>query len=140
MVLELTESAVTSDVGKVLENLARLRMKGFGLSIDDYGTGYSSMQQLTRIAFTELKIDKSFVMNASKQKSARVILESSLEMARKLNMATVAEGVETRVELDLLSQLRCDLAQGYFIARPMEYATYLAWIRDWKPPDTQVPA
>lgn len=131
MVLELTESAATTDIGKVLENLARLRMKGFGLSIDDYGTGYSSMQQLTRIAFTELKIDQSFVMNASKQESARVILESSLDMAKKLNITSVAEGIETQTDWNLLRQLGCSLAQGYFIARPMEAGAYLNWVRGW---------
>ena len=132
MVLEITESAATTEVGKVLENLARLRMKGFGLSIDDYGTGYSSMQQLTRIAFTELKIDQSFVMNAAKQESARVILGSSLDMAKKLNITAVAEGVETQADWNLLRQLGCDVAQGYFIARPMESGAYLDWVRDWK--------
>ena len=131
MVLELTESAVTSDVGKVLEILARLRMKGFGLSIDDYGTGYSSMQQLTRVAFTELKIDQSFVLNAAKQTSSRVILESSLEMARRLKITSVAEGVETQADWDLLAALRCDLAQGYFIARPMTYAALMDWTKHW---------
>jgi EAL domain-containing protein (putative c-di-GMP-specific phosphodiesterase class I)/signal transduction histidine kinase/PleD family two-component response regulator len=128
MVLEVTESAATIDIGKALENLARLRMQGFGLSIDDYGTGYSSMQQLTRIAFTELKIDQSFVMNAAKQQSARVILESSLEMAKKLNIASVAEGVETRADVALLRQLGCDMAQGYFIARPMEGTVFMEWL------------
>lgn len=131
MILEVTESAATTEVGTALENLARLRMKGFGLSIDDYGTGYSSMQQLTRIAFTELKIDQSFVLNALKQSSARVILESSLDMARKLNMTSVAEGVETQADLNLLCQLNCDMAQGYFIARPMEYSKFQGWIEDW---------
>ena len=132
MVLEVTESAATTDVGKALENLARLRMKGFGLSIDDYGTGYSSMQQLTRIAFTELKIDQSFVTSAGKNESARVILESSVGMAKKLNIAAVAEGVETQEDWDLLRQLGCELVQGYFIAKPMEAASLLDWIRDWK--------
>jgi EAL domain-containing protein (putative c-di-GMP-specific phosphodiesterase class I)/ActR/RegA family two-component response regulator len=130
MILEVTESAATTDVGKVLESLARLRMKGFGLSIDDYGTGYSSMQQLTRIAFTELKIDQSFVMNAAKNNSARVILESSLKMAKKLNITSVAEGVESQLDYDLLCKLHCDMVQGYFIARPMHYADLLNWIRD----------
>ncbi|MEO8143983.1 MAG: EAL domain-containing response regulator [Betaproteobacteria bacterium] len=132
MILEVTESAAAADTGKALENLSRLRMKGFGISIDDYGTGYSSMQQLTRIAFTELKIDQSFVLNASKQKSAAVILESNLEMARKLKVRAVAEGVETREDYALLQRLGCDLAQGYFIARPMEAAAFPAWVRDWK--------
>jgi len=127
MILELTESSATTEVSKALENLARLRMKGFGLSIDDYGTGYSSMQQLTRIAFTELKIDQSFVANAAKQESARVILESSLDMARKLNITAVAEGVETQADRDLLRQLGCGLAQGYFFAKPMPSANLLTW-------------
>jgi EAL domain-containing protein (putative c-di-GMP-specific phosphodiesterase class I) len=131
IVLEVTESSATTEVGKALENLARLRMKGFGLSIDDYGTGYSSMQQLTRIAFTELKIDQSFVANAARQESARVILESSLGMARKLNITAVAEGVETQADWNLLRELGCDLAQGYFVAKPMEAGAYLDWVRDW---------
>jgi EAL domain-containing protein (putative c-di-GMP-specific phosphodiesterase class I) len=132
MVLEVTESAATTDVARALENLARLRMKGFGLSIDDYGTGYSSMQQLSRIAFTELKIDQSFVANATKQESARVILASSLDMAKKLNITSVAEGVETQADWNLLRQLGCDIAQGYFIARPMEAGLFPDWVRDWK--------
>ena len=135
IVLEVTESSATTQVGKALENLARLRMKGFGLSIDDYGTGYSSMQQLTRIAFTELKIDQSFVANAAKTESARVILESSLGMAKKLKIDSVAEGVETQEDWNLLRKLGCDVAQGYFIARPMEGAGYLDWTRTWKQPD-----
>ena len=129
VVLEVTESAATTHLGKVLENLSRLRMKGFGLSIDDYGTGYSSMQQLTRIPFTELKIDQSFVRNASTQPSNRAMLESSLEMAAKLKIAAVAEGVETQADWDLLLELGCPLGQGYFIARPMQAAEFLRWLR-----------
>ena len=132
MVLEITESAATTDLAKVLENLARLRVKGFGLSIDDYGTGYSSMQQLSRIAFTELKIDQAFVANAAREASTRVILASSLDMARKLNIDAVAEGVETRDDWDLLLQLGCGLAQGYLVARPMQAATFEGWLNDWK--------
>jgi len=129
MILEVTESAATSDVGVALENLARLRMKGFGLSIDDYGTGYSSMRQLTRIAFTELKVDQSFVTNAGKENSARVILESSLKLARKLGITSVAEGVETPDGMQLLRRLNCDVAQGFFIARPMEGTMFRDWVR-----------
>ena len=134
IVLELTESAAATNFGHALEALARLRMKGFGLSIDDYGTGYSSMQQLMRIAFTELKVDQSFVTNAAHHPVARVMLESSLDMAHKLGITCVAEGVETQTDFDLLRQLGCDMAQGYFIARPMDHATFLATVRDWKPP------
>ncbi len=131
VVMEVTESALTTDVGHTLENLARLRMKGFGLSIDDYGTGYSSMQQLIRIAFTELKIDQSFVANAGRQESARVILEASLGMARKLNICSVAEGVETQADWDMLLQLDCHTVQGYHVARPMPAEEYLDWVVNW---------
>jgi len=131
MTLEVTETTAMTDMARVLENLARLRIKGFGLSIDDYGTGYSSLQQLSRIPFTELKIDQSFVMNASAKEACRAILESSLDIAQKLGLKAVAEGVETRADWDLLKGLGCDVAQGYFIARPMEAAKIAAWAAAW---------
>jgi EAL domain-containing protein (putative c-di-GMP-specific phosphodiesterase class I)/FixJ family two-component response regulator len=134
IILEVTESAAMTEVPRALENLARLRMRGFRLSIDDYGTGYSSMQQLTRIAFTELKIDQSFVMSALDNETSKVILESSIDMARKLNIKSVAEGVETRAHWDLLQALGCDIAQGYFIARPMPGADVAEWAAQWKAP------
>jgi len=129
VVFEVTESAAASDPGRALENLSRLRMRGFGLSIDDYGTGYSSMQRLSRVPFTELKIDQSFVNNATTQVSSRAVVESSLEMAQKLGILAVAEGVETQAQWDLLLALGCPLAQGYFVARPMDAGEFLAWIR-----------
>ena len=135
IVLEVTESAAVGNVGGTLETLARLRIRGFRLSIDDYGTGYSSMQQLARIAFTELKVDQSFVLSALDVKASRVILESSLDMARKLGVRSVAEGVETRAHWDLLLSLGCDIAQGYFIARPMDAAAFAQWAKEWAPPN-----
>lgn len=132
MILEITESATTRDIGHLLENLARLRMKGFGLSIDDYGTGYSSLQQLMRIPFTELKIDKSFVMGAARNGHAKVILESSLRMAKSLNLHSVAEGVETEEDWTLLQAMGCDQAQGYLIARPMNAESFDQWLTSWE--------
>jgi EAL domain-containing protein (putative c-di-GMP-specific phosphodiesterase class I) len=129
IVFEVTESAMASDLGRALENLSRLRMRGFGLSIDDYGTGYASMQQLTRVAFTELKIDQSFVKGAAGPNANRAVLESSLEMAGKLHIPSVAEGVESKREWDLLHDLGCDLAQGYYIARPMDSVAFMNWLR-----------
>jgi EAL domain-containing protein (putative c-di-GMP-specific phosphodiesterase class I)/CheY-like chemotaxis protein len=129
IIFEVTESAAAGDLGRSLENLARLRMKGFGLSIDDYGTGYSSMERLTRVPFTELKIDQTFVKNASSQSTSRAVLESSLEMALKLGIMAVAEGVESRSEWELVRNLGCPLAQGYFVARPMEAGEFLGWAR-----------
>jgi EAL domain-containing protein (putative c-di-GMP-specific phosphodiesterase class I)/AmiR/NasT family two-component response regulator len=124
---EVTESAAAGNLGKALENLLRLRMKGFGLSIDDYGTGYSSMERLARVPFTELKIDQSFVQNAHIQPGSRAMLESSLEMAQKLGIVAVAEGVENQAEWNLLQTLGCPLAQGYFIAKPMDGYRFLEW-------------
>jgi EAL domain-containing protein (putative c-di-GMP-specific phosphodiesterase class I) len=135
IVLEITESAAMADVGKALENLTRLRMKHFLLSIDDYGTGYSSMQQLSRIPFSELKIDQSFVLSALEKESSKVILSSSLDMARKLGLKAVAEGVETRAHWNLLQSLGCDIAQGYFIAKPMEAGAFEGWAQQWRPPE-----
>ena len=126
---EVTESAAAGNLGKALENLSRLRMKGFGLSIDDYGTGYSSMERLARIPFTELKIDKSFVQKAQGDASNRAILESCLEMAQKLRIVAVAEGVETQAQWNLLRDSGCHQAQGYFIAKPMDLFGYLDWLR-----------
>ncbi len=132
MVLEITESAAATDTARALENLARLRMLGFGLSIDDYGTGYSSMQQLSRIAFTELKIDRAFVAESLSDEATRVILASSLDMARKLHIHAVAEGVESPADWALLQQLGCDMAQGYLIGRPMEAERFQGWVGDWR--------
>lgn len=123
--LEITEAASMTEAAQALENLARLRMRGFGLSIDDYGTGYSSMQQLTRIPFSELKIDASFIKNVATDKALRIIVESSIEMARKLQVKSVAEGVESQADWDVLQGMGCDAAQGYFIARPMDLTALL---------------
>jgi EAL domain-containing protein (putative c-di-GMP-specific phosphodiesterase class I) len=128
VVLEVTESALASNLGAALETLSRLRLRGFGLAIDDFGTGYSSLQQLSRIPFTELKIDQSFVHGAAGNDSRRVILKSSLEMARDLGIVAVAEGVESQADWDLLVDSGCDLAQGYFVARPMAYGAFVDWM------------
>ena len=130
-VLEITESAAMTDVAHALENLARLCMNGFALSIDDYGTGYSSMQQLTRIAFSELKIDQSFVKDFSDSPSMGVIVESSIDMARKLGMKSVAEGVETQQDWDTLNKIGADAAQGYYIAKPMDLAAFHHFIENY---------
>lgn len=131
IVLEITESAAMTDVAPALENLARLRMKGFGLSIDDYGTGYASMQQLTRVAFTELKIDQSFVNEFSTNHALRIIVESSIDMAHKLQVKSVAEGVETQQDWDLLKTMQCDTAQGYFIAKPMNLSSFVDFCAEY---------
>lgn len=120
IVLEITESAAMTDAARALENLTRLCMHGFTLSIDDYGTGYSSMQQLTRIPFGELKIDQSFIKDFSENKSLGIVVESSIDMAHKLRIKCAAEGIETKQDWEILKSLGCDVGQGYFIAKPMD--------------------
>jgi EAL domain-containing protein (putative c-di-GMP-specific phosphodiesterase class I)/FixJ family two-component response regulator len=127
LILEITESALVSDLAGALATLGRLRLKGYSLSIDDYGTGFSSMQQLSRLPFTELKIDRSFVNHANEKWQLRTILESAIGMGRRLGLSTVAEGVETQQELELLRALGCEYAQGYLIAPPMSAAKLLPW-------------
>jgi EAL domain-containing protein (putative c-di-GMP-specific phosphodiesterase class I) len=128
VVLEVTESAAMSDIGAGLENLTRLRMKGFGLSIDDYGTGFSSMQQLSRIPFSELKIDRSFVSSADRDEKLRVMIETSLMLASKLKLKFIAEGVETAAEWETLKALGCYAAQGYYVSRPLDGDAFVEWL------------
>ena len=124
LILEVTETAAMTEIAPALENLARLRMHGFGLSVDDYGTGFSNLRQLTRVPFTELKIDQGFVKNCTTNPSSLAIVESSVQMARRLNLRSVGEGVETQAEWDTLKAIGCDMAQGYFIAKPMQQSLF----------------
>lgn len=131
VIVEVTESTLAKDMSVTLDILTRMRLKGFGLSIDDFGTGFSSMEQLHQIPFTELKIDRSFVHQASNNKASRAILESSIALAKKLNISCVAEGVETQEDWDLIALLGCESVQGYFTARPMPVSDFPAWARDY---------
>ncbi|WP_062269681.1 GGDEF/EAL domain-containing response regulator [Endozoicomonas arenosclerae] len=131
LILEITESSLIQNAAKALESLARLKMKGFSLSIDDFGTGYSSMQQLNRIPFSELKIDRSFVQGACDDKTRKAIIEANIGLAHTLKMSTVAEGIETADEWQLLNELNCDMAQGYFIAKPMPVSELDSWESSW---------
>ena len=129
IILEVTETGVTKDLAIALDVLTRLRLKGFGLSIDDFGIGYSSFEQLGRIPFTEMKLDRSFVNRGTQDSAARAILESSMAMAQKLELTTVAEGVETESELELMRDLGCESVQGYLIARPMPVEELILWLQ-----------
>ncbi|BCK87559.1 regulator of RpoS [Sideroxyarcus emersonii] len=132
VVLEITESSAMTDMASALENLARLCMNGFSLSIDDYGTGYSSLQQLTRIAFSELKIDQSFVKDFADNDALRIVVESSIDMAHKLRVKSVAEGVETQQDWEALKGIGCDTVQGYFIAKPMDARAFHDFVANYK--------
>lgn len=132
LTLEVTESRLMEDVLAPLDVLTRLRLNRISLSIDDFGTGHSSLTQLRNIPFNELKIDQSFVHGAEKDNTRRVMFTASLGIARQLNMKTVAEGVEDRADWDFLRLQGCDLAQGYFVARPMLAGDLNAWLAVWE--------
>ena len=131
---EITESRLMEHLSVALDILGRMSLKRFNLSIDDFGTGYSSMEQLQRIPFSELKIDRAFVHDAAKEASALAILESSVLLAKKLNMTVVAEGVETQQDWDVAVRVGCDQIQGYFVAKPLPYPQLVKWMKD---PDIQ---
>jgi EAL domain-containing protein (putative c-di-GMP-specific phosphodiesterase class I) len=116
----------------VLEVLTRLRLKRFRLSIDDFGTGYSSLAQLRDISFDELKVDLSFVHGAGHDPKMQAIVEGSQRIAQQLGMTVVAEGVEDREDWDFIRGAHCDLAQGYFIAKPMPHDELLGWLDHWR--------
>jgi EAL domain-containing protein (putative c-di-GMP-specific phosphodiesterase class I)/CheY-like chemotaxis protein len=131
VIFEVTEGVAATHFVNVMENLARLRIKGFGISIDDYGTGYSSVQQLSRIPYTELKLDRSFMPGAAHKPTLRAILESAIGLAKKMGLTSVAEGVEREEEWVLLKSLGCDMAQGFYVAPPMPPDEFAGWYRNW---------
>jgi EAL domain-containing protein (putative c-di-GMP-specific phosphodiesterase class I)/FixJ family two-component response regulator len=127
VILEVTETMATRDTARKLENLSRLRMNGFGLSIDDFGTGYSSMERLSRVPFTELKVDQAFVKTAASRPSSRAIVEASVQIAHRLGIPAVAEGVETYADWELMLSMGCEIAQGYYVARAMSASDFVEW-------------
>ena len=130
VVLEITETSLLRELSVALGVLTRLRLRGFGLSLDDYGTGFSSMQQLARIPFTELKIDRSFVHGVHERESVQVMLRSALEMAKRLGLNTVAEGVESVEDWRLLHEYGCTFVQGWLMAKAMPAAQLADWVRN----------
>ena len=135
VMLEITERSVMVDGANMLGVLARLRLKGFGLSVDDFGTGYSSLLQLSQVPFTELKIDQAFVSGAEKLPRKRAMIEASLDLARKLGLLVVAEGVETVDEWRMLSELGCEVAQGYLVSQPVPAGQLQEAIGRWRRPE-----
>ncbi|TAN70406.1 MAG: EAL domain-containing protein [Methylobacter sp.] len=132
IVLEVTESRLMKSLSAPLEILTRLCLKRFSLSIDDFGTGHSSLSQLRDIPFNELKVDQGFVHGAADNVTLRAICCASLSLAQQMGMKTVAEGVEDQADWDFLRSTSCDLAQGYFIAKPMSAAEIPGWIKAWE--------
>ncbi|NDV01032.1 EAL domain-containing response regulator [Pseudoroseicyclus tamaricis] len=127
--LELTETATMDNRRAALERLTQLRLRGFGLAIDDFGRGYSSLMQLHDLPFSKIKIDKHFVATCDTRRDARAIITAIVALAGALELKTVAEGVERQEEWQTVAGLGCDEVQGYLLGRPMPGADAVAWLR-----------
>lgn len=128
-VLEITENAIASEISTAIAALAKLRLKGFNIAIDDYGTGFANAQQLSRVPATELKIDRILVDNVTTKPQQQAILKSTISLAKDLNLITVAEGVEHFEDFLFLRNLDVDLVQGYYFAKPMDKDQLAKWLQ-----------
>ena len=126
--LELTESTAATNPSHAARTIRQLNAMGIKVSIDDFGTGFSTMEQLRRIPFNELKVDQSFVHGATHNHVSHAILESSLNLAKKLAIKTVAEGVENQTDFDLVKTLGYHIIQGYMFAKPMPMEDFCGWM------------
>ncbi len=129
-VLEVTEHGVVARLFNTIENVLRLRLRGFSVSIDDYGTGHSTMSQLQRLPFSELKIDKSFIDRLPNCAKSRSIVASTIELAHRLGLNAVAEGVETPDQSRTLAEMGCGSVQGFLLARPMNIGALRDFLTD----------
>jgi diguanylate cyclase (GGDEF)-like protein/PAS domain S-box-containing protein len=133
--LEITESTMLTDPARTKLVLDKLASMGLSLSIDDFGTGYSSLAYLSRLPVSEIKIDRSFVINMETRENDAVIVRSTIDLARNLGLQVVAEGVETERAWETLNTLGCTQAQGYYLSRPLPADQLAAWIKEWKSGD-----
>lgn len=131
LIFEITEGMFMDQPQLQLDTLARLRIKGIRLSVDDFGVGNACMAMIRDLPFDELKIDQSFVHGASEDPALRAVLAASLQLARDLGMKAVGEGVANRADWELLAQSGCDMAQGYFVGRPMPGNSLESWLPVW---------
>jgi EAL domain-containing protein (putative c-di-GMP-specific phosphodiesterase class I) len=118
VIVEITETA-SQQIVKLLDTLTRVRLKGFKLSLDDFGVGFSSLAQLQQLPFSEVKVDRIFVRRLVEEKDSRIITRAIINLAHELGLKVVAEGVESAAALQILVDFGCDSAQGFFVARPV---------------------
>jgi diguanylate cyclase (GGDEF)-like protein len=141
LTLELTESAIMADPSRAIATLTALQALGVALAIDDFGTGYSSMAYLEQLPIHQLKIDKSFVRKMTAGSTVAAIVRSCIELGQNLGLSVIAEGVETADVWNQLTDLNCDQAQGYYLARPMPASALMIWLSKRRTtPGSQLPA
>jgi EAL domain-containing protein (putative c-di-GMP-specific phosphodiesterase class I) len=136
--LEITESAIMADPVRAYRLLTELAAVGVKLAIDDFGTGYSSLAYLKNLPVDQLKIDRSFVLHMHDDLNDAIIVRSVIDLGHNLGLQTVAEGIEDLETWEQLTNLGCDSAQGYFLARPMPAAQFAEWLRDVSPAMGQI--
>lgn len=132
LTVEVTESCLMKDLVSPLDNLLRLRLRKIGLSIDDFGTGGANLSQLRDLPFTELKLDLSFIQRAIASPRDQTIMLHTIELAKKIGLITVAEGLEKKEHWDLVTSMGCDMAQGFLLARPMPGEKVEQWAKTWR--------
>lgn len=128
--IEITETDAMTDLASVIENTGRIRMLGFNIAIDDFGTAYSSLFQLSRIPFSELKIERAFVTGVDQDSGKQAVVAACAQLGVSLGLHVVAEGVETAAELEYVTRVGCAQIQGYLVARPMPASEALEWLRN----------
>ncbi|MCG7529869.1 EAL domain-containing protein [Psychrobium sp. MM17-31] len=138
--LEVTESAVVDNPEAAIALLRRFKEDGFKISIDDYGTGYSSLAQLKQLPVNELKIDKSFVQKLESDEDDQIIVRSTIELAHNMGLSVVAEGIEDEYSLHWLAKHGCELAQGYYISRPQPSEKLTPWLKEEKEYNLEISA
>lgn len=132
LVLEVTETEAMKDITKTMDVLLRMRIRNIGVSIDDFGTGHSSLRELQRMPFSEVKIDRSFVLDMASNKDCAVIVNSVIDLGHNLGLKVIAEGVEDSRAWNLLAAKGCDFAQGYYMAKPMPASEFDRWLESWR--------
>lgn len=130
LVLEITESAIVSDAVRAAETVSRLNALGVRISIDDFGSGYSSLAYIRKLAIAELKVDKSYVFNMTRVNDDMVIVRTLIELAHNLGLQVVAEGVEDQETWDALANLGCEVSQGFYMSRPLCASDFTAWLHE----------
>lgn len=128
---ELTESTIMPNAQETIDKLVKLKRLGIKLSVDDFGTGYSSLSYLNRFPLDKLKIDKSFIGSIGKYQDDSSIVEAIISIAHRLNLVIVAEGVESKRQLDFLKEENCDIIQGFYITEPICYSKFLDFLEFW---------
>ena len=120
------------DVTRTMDVLLRMRLRNIGVSIDDFGTGHSSLRELQRMPFSEMKMDKSFVIDMATSKDCAVIVNSIVDLGHNLGLKVIAEGIENQRTWEMLRDKGCDFGQGYLMGRAMTATDFTLWLENWR--------